>query len=153
MATAQQLARPGPGLYDQDFYVWTMEQADLLRCHKPDWMDWENVAEELESMGKRDRRELVSRLILIFMHLAKWQWQPEKRSPSWRSTINEQRLQLTLSLNDSPSLKSFLGYSVQESWGRAVKSAADETGLPVSTFPESCPWDIDKQVLADWWPE
>ncbi|MHB1531392.1 DUF29 domain-containing protein [Acidithiobacillus sp.] len=87
------------------------------------------------------------------MYLAKWQWQPEKRSPSWRSTINEQRLQLTLNLNDSPSLKSFLGYSVQESWGRAVKSAADETGLPVSTFPESCPWDIDKQVLADWWPE
>lgn len=140
------------GLYNQDFYVWTMEQADLLRRHKPDWMDWENVAEELESMGKKDRRELVSRLTVLLMHLAKWYWQAEKRSPSWSGTIEEQREQIELSLNDSPSLRSFIQYSFQEAWGRAIKKAARETGLPLSTFPEACPWPIE-DVLGDWMPE
>jgi len=139
------------GLYHRDFYVWTMEQADLLRRHKPDWMDWENVAEELESMGKKDRRELVSRMTLLLMHLAKWYWQAEKRSPSWSGTIEEQREQIELSLNDSPSLRSFIQYSFQEAWGRAIKKAARETGLPLSTFPEACPWPID-DVLGDWMP-
>lgn len=152
MGTAIKLDVP-INLYDQDFYVWTMEQADLLRRRKPDWMDWNNVAEELESMGKRDRRELLSRLILVLMHLAKWQWQKDKRSPSWQSTINIQRLKLRLILDDSPSLRSFLEYSMQESWEGAISKAANETGLPTSAFPESCPWDIDKQILADWWPE
>ncbi|MCL5980727.1 MAG: DUF29 domain-containing protein [Gammaproteobacteria bacterium] len=140
------------GLYNQDFYVWTMEQADLLRRHKPDWMDWENVAEELESMGKKDRRELVSRMTVLLMHLAKWYWQAEKRSPSWSGTIEEQREQIELSLNDSPSLRSFIQYSFQEAWGRAIKKAARETGLPLSTFPEACPWPIE-DVLGDWMPE
>ena len=140
------------GLYNQDFYVWTMEQADLLRRHKPDWMDWENVAEELESMGKKDRRELVSRMTILLTHLAKWYWQAEKRSPSWSGTIEEQREQIELSLNDSPSLRSFIQYSFQEAWGRAIKKAARETGLPLSTFPEACPWPIE-DVLGDWMPE
>lgn len=140
------------GLYNQDFYVWTMEQADLLRRHKPDWMDWENVAEELESMGKKDRRELVSRLTVLLMHLVKWYWQAEKRSPSWSGTIEEQREQIELILNDSPSLRSFIQYSFQEAWGRAIKKAARETGLPLSTFPEACPWPIE-DVLGDWMPE
>lgn len=140
------------GLYNQDFYVWTMEQTDLLRRHKPDWMDWENVAEELESMGKEDRRELVSRLTVLLMHLAKRYWQAEKRSPSWSGTIEEQREQIELILNDSPSLRSFIQYSFQEAWGRAIKKAARETGLPLSTFPEACPWPIE-DVLGDWMPE
>ena len=137
------------GLYNQDFYVWTMEQADLLRRHKPDWMDWENVADELESMGKKDRRELVSRMTVLLMHLAKWYWQAEKWSPSWSGTIEEQREQIELSLNDSPSLRSFIQYSFQEAWGRAIKKAARETGLPLSTFPEACPWPME-DVLGDW---
>ncbi|MHB8247590.1 MAG: DUF29 domain-containing protein [Acidithiobacillus sp.] len=151
MGTALQLDAP-TSLYDQDFYVWTMEQADLLRRHKPDWMDWENVAEELESMGENDRRELVSRMTALLMHLAKWYWQAEKRSPSWSGTIEEQREQIELSLNDSPSLRSFIQYSFQEAWGRAIKKAARETGLPLSTFPEACPWPIE-DVLGDWMPE
>ena len=71
-----------------------MEQADLLQHHKPDWMDWENVAEELESIGKKDRRELVSRMTVLLMHLAKWYWRLEKRSPGWSGTIKEQREQI-----------------------------------------------------------
>jgi len=138
MGTAIKLDVP-VNMYDQDFYVWTMEQADLLRRRKPDWMDWNNVAEELESMGKRDRRELLSRLILVLMHLVKWQWQKDKRSPSWQSTINIQRLKLRLILDDSPSLRSFLEYLMQESWEGAINKAANETGLPTSAFPESCP--------------
>ncbi|MHB1530855.1 DUF29 domain-containing protein [Acidithiobacillus sp.] len=152
MATARQLGHP-PSLYDQDLYVWTMEQADILRRRKPDWMDWENIAEELESMGKRDRRELISRLAVLLVHLAKWRWQPEKRSQSWKNTVKEQRKQIALVLKDSPSLTSFMRYSFQDAWQDAVRDAAEETGLPLSSFPETCPWDTDKEVLADWWPE
>ena len=153
MATARQLERSSPTRYDRDFYVWTMEQADILRRRKPDWMDWENIAEELESMGKRDRRELISRLALLLMHLAKWQWQPDKRSQSWRATVKEQRKQMALLLKDSPSLDSFMRYSLQDAWRESARDAAEETGIPLGTFPDTCPWDIDTGVLADWWPE
>lgn len=140
------------GLYDQDFYVWTMEQADLLRRHKPDWMDWENVAEELEFMGKKDRRELVSRMTILLIHLTKWYWQPEKRSPGWLGTIEEQWEQIDLILNDSPSLRSFIQCSFQGAWGRVVKKAAKEPSLPLSTFSETCPWPIE-DILGEWMPE
>ena len=152
MGTAIKLETP-VNLYDQDFYVWTMEQADLLRRRKPDWMDWNNVAEELESMGKRDRREIINRLEKLLMHLAKWQWQPEKRSQSWSQTIKEQRKQIALVLKDSPSLDNFMRYSLPETWTSAIGEAAEETGLPLSTIPDTCPWNIDAQILADWWPE
>ncbi|MBU2720822.1 DUF29 domain-containing protein [Acidithiobacillus ferridurans] len=152
MGTAIKLETP-VNLYDQDFYVWTMEQADLLRRRKPDWMDWNNVAEELESMGKRDRREIISRLEKLLVRIAKWQWQPEKRSQSWSQTIKEQRKQIALILKDSPSLDNFLRYSLPETWTSATDEAAEETGLPLSTFPDTCPWNINAQILADWWPE
>ena len=87
---------PAP-LYDQDFYAWTQQQAVLLRA-KGVWreLDYGNLAEELESLGKRDRRELERRLEVLVMHLLKWCYQPERRerSRSWRSSIREQRRRL-----------------------------------------------------------
>ena len=104
-------------------------------------------------MGKRDRREIISHLEKLLVHIAKWQWQPEKRSQNWSQTIKEQRKQIALILKDSPSLDNFLRYSLPETWTSATDEAAEEPGLPLSTFPDTCPWNIDAQILADWWPE
>ena len=81
-------------LYDKDFYQWTLYNAELLRQGKITEIDIQNIAEELESMGKSQKRELISRLAVLIMHLLKWQYQPEKRSHSWIETINEQRRQI-----------------------------------------------------------
>ena len=138
--------------YDQDFYAWTLQQAEALRNYQPGWMDWENAAEELESMGKRDRREVESRVGVILMHLMKWKWQSGKRTSSWQSTIITQRKDLAKVLEQSPSLKQVALDSVTSEWGDARRLASVETGLPESAFPETPEWDFAK-VLADWWPE
>lgn len=87
------------------------------------------------------------------MHLMKWQWQPDKRSKSWASSIRNQRLGLKYLINYSPSLKRLIPEVLINVWGDAADEAAFETGLPITTFPEVCPWDVDTQVLINWWPE
>ncbi len=73
--------RPAEPLsYDQDFYAWLMRNAELLKSGKLSEIDAGNIAEELESMGKRDKRQLISRLIVLFTHLLKWEFQPDHRS-------------------------------------------------------------------------
>jgi len=70
--------------YDEDFYAWTQEQATLLRSRQFSQVDIENVAEELESMGRSDKRQIDSRLEVLLTHLLKWEHQPENRGRSWR---------------------------------------------------------------------
>src|SRR5262245_1130692 len=91
--------------YERDFYRWTQRQAALLRTQDSGELDWKNIAEEIESLGKRDRRELGSRLRVLMIHLLKWQFQPTKRSESWSSTIGTQREEIRLIIEDSPSLR------------------------------------------------
>jgi hypothetical protein len=153
MSTVRQLETPGLNLYEQDFFAWTMAQAAALRHNRPEGVDWENAAEELESMGKRDRRELESRLRGLLMHLMKWVWQPEKRGASWEATIVEQRKEILKIFIQSPSLKGHAEQVLTEEWRDARRLASIETGLPLSEFLDACPWDTNRQVLADWWPE
>src|SRR5271170_2694515 len=91
--------------YDADFFQWTQSTAEMIRQGRLAEVDLEHVAEEIEDMGKRDRREVRSRLIVLVMHLLKWELQPDLRAASWRSTIVEQRTQIELILEDSPSLR------------------------------------------------
>src|SRR5919106_4288377 len=123
-------------LYEQDFFQWTQTTAALIRQGKWHEVDPAYVAEELESLGKRDRRELASRLQVLVMHLLKWHYQPERRSEghSWRSTIRTQRLQLRLLLRDSPSLRPQVPPFVADGYPAARAEACDETGLPETTF-------------------
>jgi Domain of unknown function DUF29 len=142
-------------LYDEDFYAWTQEQAALLRAKKWRELDYGNLAEELEALGKRDRRELEHRLEVLVMHLLKWRYQPERRDRSrgWRSTIREQRRRLTRLLRDSPSLRSEVPALLDDGYPHACGKALDETRLPPETFPPTCPWTA-VQVLDDaFWPE
>ncbi|MBU2765612.1 DUF29 domain-containing protein [Acidithiobacillus ferrivorans] len=153
MATARQLEQPATSLYERDFLAWIESQVDVLRSRQTGRLDWDNVLEEMESMGRSEKNALRSRLQGLLMHLMKWQWQPEKRSKSWASSIRNQRLGLKYLFKDSPSLKRLIPELLPDAWGDAADEAAFETGLPISTFPEACPWDVDTQLLVDWWPE
>jgi hypothetical protein len=94
--------------YEQDFYQWTQQMAATLRDDRFDQLDIENMAEEIESLGRSDKRELRSRLTVLLMHLLKWHYQPEQQSNSWRATLTEQRIRILDLLAESPSFVSYL---------------------------------------------
>ena len=139
-------------LYERDFYAWANEQAALLRDRRLSEADIENIAEEIESMGRGEKRELVSRLTVLLLHLLKWQAQPGRRGNSWRGSIRVQRLALESHLRDNPSLKAVLPAAVEEAFRIAVIEAEAETGLSKATFPESCRWDFEQVMAEDFWP-
>jgi hypothetical protein len=140
-------------LYDEDFYAWANEQAALLRAGRFGEADIENIAEEIETMGRSEKRELVNRLAVLLHHLLKWQFQPGLRSNSWRLTVAEQRYRLEDHLRDNPSLKAQLGQAVQDAYRLARVAAERETGLASETFPDECPYSYDQAISADFWPE
>jgi hypothetical protein len=140
-------------LYDQDFYAWASEQAVLLREGRLSEADIEHIAEEIEGMGKSEKRELVSRLTALLLHLLKWQHQPAFRSTSWRLTLEEQRNRLEDHLADNPSLKSSLGETVVAAYRNAVLGAARETGQDRNVFPLACPWSLEQLMDPNFYPE
>jgi hypothetical protein len=153
MATARQLEQPITNLYEADFLAWTESQAEALRARQVGALDWVNLLEEVESMGASQRRELESRLTVLLMHLIKWVWQPGKRSTSWRLTIMGQRREIERLIKQSPSLKPVIPEVLGELWSDAREDAEVETGLPLQTFPNACPWDMNNQILDKaWWP-
>jgi hypothetical protein len=140
-------------LYDDDFAIWTAETARLLRERRFDEVDIEHVAEEIEDMGKRDKRELYSRLAVLIVHLLKWKWQSQRRSESWRTTIFTQRTELRLLLDDSPSLRRAVAAAVAKIYPNASETAVAETGLPARTFPRECPFSPDEILGLPFLPE
>lgn len=140
-------------LYDQDFYAWANEQAALLRSGRLSEADIEHVAEEIETMGKTEKRELISRLKVLLMHLLKWQFQPGGRSTSWRLTIAEQRREVVEHLADNPSLKAKLPEAVENAYGGAILAAARETNLALDMFPHVCPWSFEQMIDGNFWPD
>ena len=143
---ADALKAPAPSLYDTDLYAWSQDQAARLRAHTLSGIDWEHVAEEIESVGESERSEIESRLAVLLMHLLKWQFQPSMRSGSWRSTIREQRFRLAKRIRRSPSLKQYPAEVLDEEYEFVRPKAAEETHLAEETFPENCPYTI-LQVL------
>jgi hypothetical protein len=133
-------------LYEEDFFQWTQCTARLLREGKFREIDAESVAEEIEDMGKRERREMGSRMRVLLMHLLKWQLQPELRTSSWRFTIQEQRRELRALLEDSPSLERLSIEVLSARYSEAVEDASEETGLSRTHFPSECPY-TSAQVL------
>lgn len=135
-------------LYEQDFYAWTLKNAALLREGPLETLDREHLAEELESMGRGEKRELMNRLVLLLAHLLKWQAQTNRRSRSWQLTLKEQRRQAKRVLRDNPSLKPLLIDIAAEAYEDAILHAAQETGLEESMFPTTCPFTLE-QVLDE----
>lgn len=138
--------------YDTDFYLWTQQQTDLLRQGAVSAIDVEHLIEQIESMGASDRGSLGSFLELVMMHLLKWRYQPERRGSSWRNSIRKGHNAIERAIEYSPSLNRHLPDMVVAEYRRARKSAADETDLPLTAFPEQCPFTVE-QITGDWWPE
>ena len=139
--------------YDDDFFAWTMEQARLLREGAVSEIDTLNLAEEIESMGKNNRRELGSRLAVLLMHLLKWRYQPARRGRSWRLTIQEQRLAAARVLRQNPSLRSASDKVLAEAYESARLIAARETDLDEGIFPEACPFSLEQVFAQDHLPD
>jgi hypothetical protein len=140
-------------LYERDIHAWTQRTAELLQQGRFQELDIAHLVEELESMGRRDRQELVSRLKILLGHLLKWQYQPTHRCSSWRGSILEQRLRIRDLLEDCPSLKPFLAEAATAAYRDGAKLASKETGLPGDHFPASLPYTLDRLVDDDWFPE
>ena len=138
--------------YETDFHQWIEEQSDLLRAGRLGQLDITHLVEELESMSARERRELINRLAVLLAHLLKWEFQPERRCTSWRLTINEQRRQLALLLEDSPSLQQRLPELLPRSYRNATRAALEETGFLKSPFPKHCAYSIGEILDEDYWP-
>lgn len=139
-------------LYDTDFFGWANEQAALLRAGGLEAADIEHIAEEIECMGRSEKRELLSRLALLLMHLLKWQAQPMLRGNSWRATIRVQRREIARHLTDNPSLKSKLPEVLEAAYGDAVLLASRESGLAESAFPALNPWSFEQIMDDGFWP-
>ncbi|CAK0745404.1 DUF29 domain-containing protein [uncultured Gammaproteobacteria bacterium] len=139
--------------YETDFHAWANDQAALLRAGKLAQVDIEHIATEIESMGKAEKRELISRLTILLSHLLKWRFQPSRRGMSWRATIRNQRRDLTDHLADNPSLKTRLPEALAAAYERALDAAAGETDLDPETFPPCCPWPFEQALDAGFWPE
>jgi hypothetical protein len=140
-------------LYDTDFYAWANEQAALLRAGRLSEADIGNIAEEIESMGRSEKRDLINRLTVLLVHLWKWRHQPGFQGNSWRQTIEQQRLHLQDHLADNPSLKSRLDEAMATAYRYARVDAEHETGLLLQTFPLTCPFTFDEAMNPDFWPD
>ncbi|WP_373528071.1 DUF29 domain-containing protein [Nostoc sp.] len=140
-------------LYETDFVAWTEETVQLIQAGQFGQVDWDAVIEEIESLGRSDRRELKSRLEVLLQHLLKWQHQSSLRSSSWRNTIDEQRNRIADLLQESPSLKSYPEEVLAQCYDRGFKAASNETELPINTFPVECPYAIAQVLDAEFLPD
>jgi hypothetical protein len=138
--------------YEHDFYAWSTEQAALLRAGKLAEADIERIAEEIGSLGRNEKRELVNRLTVLLAHLLKWRFQPALRGNSGRLSIEEQRYRLEDHLNDNPSLRSLRDVAMRDAYRLALVEAERETGLARETFPPVCPYTFEQAIDADFWP-
>jgi hypothetical protein len=139
--------------YDGDFYAWTLQTAQRLRSGCVDQVDLAQVAEEIEDMGKSDRRALEGHLKILMLHLLKWRHQPSHRGISWRLSIANARDEISAILRDSPSLRPRLAELATSRYEGARKQAMLETGLTPSNFPETCPFSVEQLLQEDELPE
>jgi hypothetical protein len=143
---------PPARLYERDFYAWTQQMATVLRFGKWEELDREALAEEIESLGGRDRRELRRRVQRLVTHLLKWRYQPARRGRGWQLTIRTQRQDIVDLLNQSPSLRCTVPAAMADRYALAREHASAQTRLPLTTFPETCPWTPEQVLDADFWP-
>lgn len=153
------------GLYERDFYAWTIQQAEAIRAARAarlansDDLDWDNLAEEIEALGRNNRRELLSRMTTVIEHLLKLEHSPSAEPRAgWVETVARSRIEIALLLDDSPSLRT----AIPELLPRASVSALrivsgafgsyGETGAVGVVRRRETIYTAD-QILDDWWPE
>jgi len=139
-------------LYETDFYGWTVKQSEFLHSAKFDNLDLPNLAEEIASLGRQERRELENRLGLLIGHLIKWEYQSQKRIRSWQTTINAQRREIKKLLVDNPSLKSYLNIAIQDGFLQGLDLVFTETPLKKKDLPAVIPYS-ERQLFDRNFPE
>ncbi len=137
----------------EDFYSWTLRQSKALRERRADSLDWASLAEEIEDMGRSEKRALQSFLEVLLAHLLKWLYQAGRRSRSWKSTIKISRIKCREILEDNPGLRSQLADIFQRAYKLARIQAADDMNLEESRLPNCCPWEPDQTLEDEFWPE
>jgi hypothetical protein len=140
MATKIQTTLKSPD-YWADPYGWAVHQAVLLRAGRFDEIDLENIAEEIDTVGRNEFRSLKSNLSQILLHMLKWDYQPELRSRSWMVSIAKHRIAYSSDLSDNPSLKPRQAEALDIAYRQARQMAEAETGLRLKSFPVDCPYD------------
>src|SRR5262245_40379988 len=140
------------GLYEEDFYAWIQDQAAKLRSRAHAEIDWENLAEEIESLGRSERREIQRRLELLIRDLLKWQFQPGRRSESWRIAIGEQRTWIAGIIRYSPSLKLYPKKVFKDAYADGRRQATSEIGLSPNVLPATPPFSVSKALDNKFWP-
>ncbi len=137
-------------LYNQDYYLWLETTARLLEQGKFSDLDVANLVEEIEDMGRSEKRAVYSNLKNLLMHLLKYKYQPQKRSNSWRATIIEHRQRIKKAFQDSPSLKRYYREFFDECYQDALEFAVAETGLPVDTFPTASRFSPEQMLESEY---
>lgn len=138
--------------YETDFYTWTQQQAALLKAGRFNEADIENIIEEIETMGRSEKRSVESRLTVLLQHLLKWEHQPQRRGRSWLLTIREQRLRFFKLLNENPGLKPQLSDILRSAYEIALLNAASETNIDEIDFPAECPWTFEQIIDQTFFP-
>ncbi len=144
------LKNPGmeQSLYDRDLYEWSLHMADMLRKRNAAALDWEHLAEEIEGLAGRDRREMFSRIEVLITHLLKSQAKSGRPPLSWANTISEQRSELEILFDQNPSLRRFIREAMDKRYPRATKRAVQQMRMTQNPFPAECPF-TPKQLLGD----
>jgi hypothetical protein len=135
--------------YDRDFYSWLMEQARHVRAGRWTALDRDNLAEEIESLGREQFNKLESALRVLMLQMLKWGYQPNRRSRSWWASISEQRLRLGNVLADNPGLRPRIAEATARAYPRARLKAIKETDLEPNRFPDTCPYSWNDIVSRD----
>jgi hypothetical protein len=138
-------------LYETDFVLWAERQADALRRRAANEIDWENVAEAIESLARSDRREIRNQLAIICAHLLKRAYLQGRRSRSWDEAIVEARIEIAGLLEESPSLHSYPASVLAKAYADGRSKAATESGL--AELPENCPWTSDQVLSHEFMPD
>ena len=139
--------------HEEDVYGWAIYTAQLLRNKRMNELDFDNIIEEMEALGRSEKHELINRLSVLLSHLLKWQYQPTMRGHSWVYSIKEQRKQSKIHLKDNPSLKSKLDDILIDAYDVAISKAAKETTLDEKEFPQECPYTFDQIMNDEFYPE
>jgi Domain of unknown function DUF29 len=153
MARAGPVTKERPSVYERDFYLWIEQQASRLREGRLDEIDVANLLEEIEDMGRREKRAVESNLVVLLTHLLKYHSQPDQRSNSWRGSIVEHRRRLRKLLKESPSLVPFAREIFAECYADGREQAAADGGLSPETFPGEPPFTLEQALDPRFLPE
>ena len=129
-------------LYETDYFTWTQRQAEHIRVGDFARVDFENVAEEIASLGKSQESELASRYKVLCLHLLKQMLQPKRNGRSWRATVAEQCASIAVLLRKNPGLKPKKAGLFADGYEITRKTASAETGLPPALFPAEPPFSM-----------